>query len=57
MPYLRWLVTAVTVEAELRFDLRLAHVRFVVCKVALGQVFLKYFHFPLSVSYQCPVLI
>jgi len=39
-------------------DSRQVHVEFVVDKVGMGQIFLKYFGFPLSVSFcQCSTLI
>jgi hypothetical protein len=42
----RWSLTA-----EARFQSQASYVRFVVDKVAMGQVFPEYLRFPLSVSF------
>jgi hypothetical protein len=50
IPWLRQLIAGLSLSRP-KFDPRPVHVRFVVGKVALGQVFLQVYGFPLSVSF------
>jgi hypothetical protein len=49
VPYTRRLVSNMSLRRS-GFDPISAHVRFIVDKVALGQIFCKFFGFPLSIS-------
>jgi hypothetical protein len=57
MPWLRQLTARLSLERH-KLDTRPVHVRSVMDKVALGQVFLQVYGFPLSVSfYHCSICI
>jgi len=50
MPWIRQLAASLSLERH-KLDTKPVHMRFVMDKVALGQVFLQVYGFPLSVSF------